>query len=56
VRCIKPNNHKAAMLFDKAVVLQQLRYTGMLETIQIRKMGFPVRFRFHTFANRYLTF
>ncbi|ELU02236.1 hypothetical protein CAPTEDRAFT_227847 [Capitella teleta] len=53
VRCLKPNNHKAAMLFDKEVVLQQLRYTGMLETIQIRKMGYPVRFRFHTFANRY---
>lgn len=53
VRCIRPNNHKAAMTFDQDVVQQQLQYTGMMETIRIRKMGYPVRYRFHTFANRW---
>lgn len=53
VRCIKPNSEKAAMTFNKAVVLDQLRYTGMLETIRIRKLGFPIRVKFPYFIERY---
>lgn len=41
------------MAFDLPVVLEQLRYTGMLETIRIRKLGFPVRMRFDQFLERY---
>ena len=52
VRCIKPNSEKAAMTFNKAVVLDQLRYTGMLETIRIRKLGFPIRVKFPHFIER----
>uniref|UniRef100_A0A0K8SUT5 Unconventional myosin-XV n=1 Tax=Lygus hesperus TaxID=30085 RepID=A0A0K8SUT5_LYGHE len=53
VRCVKPNNEKAAMKFDMPTVLEQLRYCGMLETIKIRKLGYPVRMRFMEFAQRY---
>lgn len=52
VRCIKPNNLKAPMEFQTQVVLTQLRYTGMLETIRIRKMGYPVRHQFKKFADK----
>ena len=54
VRCIKPNATKAAMEFDDRLVLEQLRYSGMLETIAIRKTGYPVRSTFQQFANRFV--
>lgn len=53
VRCIKPNKEKAAMKIDVPVVLEQLRYSGMLETVRIRQIGFPIRMKFHHFVARY---
>ncbi|XP_055923288.1 unconventional myosin-XV [Eupeodes corollae] len=53
VRCVKPNNEKHALKMDMPCVLQQLRYLGMLDTIQIRQRGYPVRLRFQHFVERY---
>uniref|UniRef100_A0A8C5C9G7 Uncharacterized protein n=1 Tax=Gadus morhua TaxID=8049 RepID=A0A8C5C9G7_GADMO len=53
VRCIKPNMNKNADRFDPDVVLNQLRYSGMLETVKIRRAGFPVRRTFQDFYDRY---
>ncbi|XP_048465678.1 unconventional myosin-XV [Rhincodon typus] len=53
VRCIKPNNKKESELFEVDVVSLQLRYSGVLETIRIRKEGYPVRITFDNFIKRY---
>ncbi|XP_038618715.1 unconventional myosin-XV [Tachyglossus aculeatus] len=53
VRCLKPNNKKEPGLFELDVVNCQLRYSGILETIRIRKEGFPVRIPFQVFIDRY---
>lgn len=53
VRCIKPNVQKMPDQFEQAVVLNQLRYSGMLETVKIRRAGFPVRRHFQDFYARY---
>ncbi|TPX50841.1 hypothetical protein SeLEV6574_g00644 [Synchytrium endobioticum] len=53
VRCIKPNMQKEAFFFDDKMVLSQLRYSGMLDTIRIRKSGFPVRLAFDAFVKNF---
>ncbi|XP_040297346.1 unconventional myosin-XV [Bufo bufo] len=53
IRCIKPNSKKEPCLFEPDVVISQLKYSGILETIRIRKEGFPVRIPFHIFLSRY---
>ncbi|KAM4698021.1 unconventional myosin-X-like [Rhinophrynus dorsalis] len=53
IRCIKPNTDKLPDTFNPDVVLNQLRYSGMLETVKIRRAGFPVRRVYQDFTNRY---
>ncbi|XP_059199790.1 unconventional myosin-X [Centropristis striata] len=53
IRCIKPNTHKMPDQFDQTLVLNQLRYSGMLETVKIRRTGFPIRRPFQEFCSRY---
>lgn len=52
VRCIKPNNHRQANKYEKEKVLIQLRYTGILETAQIRQKGYSHRILFANFIKR----
>ncbi|XP_044083914.1 myosin-IIIa [Neovison vison] len=53
VRCIKPNNERQARKYDKEKVLLQLRYTGILETARIRRLGYSHRILFSNFIKRY---
>ncbi|KAK1886356.1 Unconventional myosin-XV, partial [Dissostichus eleginoides] len=53
VRCIKSNHRKEPAVFDMELVNTQLHYSGIMETIQIRKEGYPIRLHFHSFLTRY---
>uniref|UniRef100_A0A8B9CTW9 Myosin VB n=1 Tax=Anser brachyrhynchus TaxID=132585 RepID=A0A8B9CTW9_9AVES len=53
VRCIKPNDEKLPFKFDAKRAVQQLRACGVLETIRISAAGFPSRWTYHDFFNRY---
>lgn len=53
VRCLKPNDVKAAKCFEANKVIKQLRYTGVMETIKIRQNGFSHRMLFPDFLKRY---
>lgn len=52
VRCIKPNKLKKAQVFDAPMILNQLLYSGVLETVRIRRQGFPFRESFTDFWRR----
>lgn len=43
IRCITPNSTKSSALFTEEKVLHQLRCTGIMETIKLRKAGFANR-------------
>ncbi|SMN21492.1 similar to Saccharomyces cerevisiae YAL029C MYO4 One of two type V myosin motors (along with MYO2) involved in actin-based transport of cargos [Maudiozyma saulgeensis] len=53
IRCIKPNTEKTAWEFDNLLVLSQLRACGILETIRISCAGFPSRWTFMEFIERF---
>lgn len=53
IRCIKPNETKQPAAFDPSFVLQQLRACGVLETIRISAAGYPGRWKFSEFLQRF---
>ncbi|CEP14736.1 hypothetical protein [Parasitella parasitica] len=53
IRCIKPNEAKDAWVFQSSIVLSQLRACGVLETIRISCAGYPTRWTFKDFSERY---
>ncbi|KAM3854961.1 unconventional myosin-IXb isoform 2-T2 [Vipera latastei] len=53
IRCIRSNSEKRELFFDERLVLQQLRYTGMLETVRIRQSGYSAKFNFQDFIDQF---
>ncbi|XP_019622370.1 PREDICTED: unconventional myosin-Va-like isoform X9 [Branchiostoma belcheri] len=53
VRCIKPNDEKRAFTFEPKRAMQQLRACGVLETIRISSAGYPSRWTYPEFFQRY---
>ncbi|GAB6026825.1 hypothetical protein CHUAL_013430 [Chamberlinius hualienensis] len=53
IRCIKPDESKRSKMFDRELCCKQLRYSGMMEAIRIRRAGYPIRHTFKEFVDRY---
>ena len=53
IRCIKPNLTKSQNSFNAGEVLKQLRYSGMMEAIRIRREGYALREDHQSFFNRF---
>jgi hypothetical protein len=46
IKCVKPNSVKAAGALQAKLVVEQLRYSGVLEMVRIRQEGYPTRLPF----------
>ena len=53
VRCVRPNAAKRADRFDAALVLRQLRASGIMDLVKIRALGFPERVSAKAFAEEF---
>ncbi|XP_033490988.2 unconventional myosin-IXAa-like isoform X13 [Epinephelus lanceolatus] len=53
VKCIRSNAEKLPLRFNDSLVLRQLRYTGMLETVRIRQSGYSIKYTFQDFVRHF---
>ncbi|XP_062371539.1 si:zfos-588f8.1 isoform X5 [Sardina pilchardus] len=53
IRCLRSNAEKREMCFDESLILQQLRYTGMLETVRIRRSGYGAKYTYQEFLEQF---
>jgi myosin heavy subunit len=53
IRCLKANEVKKPGIHDSGFVLNQIRYSGLLEIIKIRTAGFAYRRPFANFCERF---
>ncbi|XP_037305515.2 unconventional myosin-IXAa isoform X6 [Pungitius pungitius] len=53
VKCIRSNADKLPLRFNDNLVLRQLRYTGMLETVRIRLSGYNIKYSFKDFTHHF---
>lgn len=53
IRCIKPNHALAPSNFDGNFINTQLRYSGMMAAVDVRRHGFPVRMPIREFQHQF---
>ncbi|CAF1389118.1 unnamed protein product [Rotaria sordida] len=53
IRCIKPNDEKAANIFDQIRIEHQISHLGLLENVRVRRAGFCHRVSYGRFVQRY---
>uniref|UniRef100_A0A8C2WXQ9 Myosin IXA n=1 Tax=Cyclopterus lumpus TaxID=8103 RepID=A0A8C2WXQ9_CYCLU len=53
VKCFRSNAEKLPLRFNDGLVLRQLRYTGMLETVRIRQSGYSIKYTFQDFVRHF---
>ncbi|KAM9802986.1 unconventional myosin-Ib isoform 4-T4 [Syngnathus typhle] len=53
IRCIKPNDKKAAHIFTASLVCHQVRYLGLMENVRVRRAGYAFRQPYGPCLERY---
>ncbi|XP_056108200.1 unconventional myosin-Ib isoform X4 [Rhinichthys klamathensis goyatoka] len=53
IRCIKPNDKKAAHIFTDSLVCHQVRYLGLMENVRVRRAGYAFRQAYESCLERY---
>ncbi|XP_015251829.1 PREDICTED: unconventional myosin-Ib isoform X9 [Cyprinodon variegatus] len=53
IRCIKPNDKKAAHIFTDSLVRHQVRYLGLMENVRVRRAGYAFRQAYEPCLERY---
>ncbi|XP_051786261.1 unconventional myosin-Ib isoform X2 [Erpetoichthys calabaricus] len=53
IRCIKPNDKKAAHIFTDSLVCHQVRYLGLMENVRVRRAGYAFRQTYEPCLERY---
>jgi len=53
VRCLKPNDQNVCDNLQPDRLLEQLRYSGVLEAVRVARAGFPQRYKHKGFIQRY---
>jgi myosin-5 len=56
VRCINPNRHKQAQVFEDVKAVEQLRCGGVIEAMRMARASFPCRYSHDEFARTYVPF
>lgn len=55
VRCMKANTKQCSDLFESVCVLLQLTYAGVLAALEMRRAGYPSRFKHRDFVAKFAT-
>eukprot|EP00804_Cyclotella_cryptica_P003662 CCRYP_016569-RA/>CCRYP_016569-RA protein AED:0.04 eAED:0.04 QI:431/1/1/1/1/1/9/1790/1334 len=53
IRCLKPNDELLPDEFDPKNIVEQLRYSGVLEAVRVSRAGYPTRYPHSLFLSRY---
>ncbi|XP_061412085.1 unconventional myosin-Ib-like isoform X3 [Lethenteron reissneri] len=53
IRCLKPNDRKSGSLFQDDLVLNQVRYLGLMENVRVRRAGYVFRQLYALCLHRY---
>lgn len=53
IRCLKPNDELLPDEFDPKQIVEQLRYSGVLEAVRVSRAGYPTRYLHGQFMSRY---
>ena len=53
IRCLKPNEQKKKEFWTGTLVLQQIQYLGVLQSIKVRKESYPIRRNYKKMFERF---